>query len=156
MGIVVNVSSKEQAAGTFEPIPAGWYKMTISDGELVESKSKKNKGKPMYNLEFTVQEGKFEGRKTRTNACLWEGALYTIVNLLKALGYTVDEGALEVPEIDELLGKDVMAKVAIRPPQEIVQEDGSKKTYDEQNEVKGFKSAGDQAQNSQDALAGLI
>lgn len=156
MGIVVNVSAKEQAAGTFEPIPAGWYTCTISDGELVESKSTKNKGKPMYELQFTVNEGQHEGRKVRTFACLWSGALYTIVNLMKALGYEVEEGDLEVPEIDELLGRDVLVKVAKTPKRTVTAPDGSTKEYDEGNEVKGFKAIEDQEGVQQDALASLM
>jgi hypothetical protein len=149
MGIVVNVSKKESEAQSFDLMPAGKYHTIISDVEMKESNSAKNKGKPMYNIEFTVQEtgnenhDKYAGRKVFTNACLWEGALYTIINIMKALGYAVEEGALEIPEAEELLGKELITRVVVTPERTVVDENtGEKKTYEPRNEPKGFFAIG--------------
>jgi hypothetical protein len=136
MGIVVNMSSQEASATTLEPFPAGWYPMTITECELVESKSPKNNGKPMYKIELTVLEGDFEGRKVHTNACLWDGALYTISQILKALElYDGTPGQMEIPDPEELSGQDLLVKVKIQGKRVV---DG--KEYDARNEFAGAKS----------------
>jgi hypothetical protein len=145
MGIIVNMSDKEAKAAVQEPVPGGWYKVTISDGELKESTSEKNPGKPMYNLEFTINEpSEYEGRKFYTIACLWDGALYTISQLCKSLGYEVDKGQFEIPELDDLMGQEVMSLVKITA-ERTVEKGGEIKTYERRNEVKGFRKIGAQA-----------
>jgi len=140
MGIQVNVSKKESEAGNLVMLPRGWYKVTISDVALKESKSEKNNGKPMYAMEFTVNEpAEFEGRKVFTNACLWDGALYTIIAILKGLGYEVDEGELEIPEGDDLIGGELMARITITPPRKV-----GDKEYDERNDIKSFATLAEQ------------
>src|SRR5690349_5557268 len=111
MGIKVVVTEQESKSAVLEPIPSGVYKLTISDVEIRESKSAKNAGKPYYAIEHTVSEGDYEGRKVFSNVMLFEGALYSAVQLCKALGQNVDAGELEIPEPEELLGREVMAKV---------------------------------------------
>jgi len=145
MGITVNMSDKEAKAGVIEPVPAGWYKVVISDGELKESNSQKNYGKPYYSLEFTIAEPEaYEGRKIFTNAMLFDKALYTISGLMKALGYNVTAGELEVPDLDELMGREVMLKAKITPERTVTDAStGEKKTYEPRNDVSGFKALGE-------------
>jgi hypothetical protein len=148
MGIVVNVSTKEATAGPQEPFASGKYHLVISDVEMRESKSNKNKGKPMYGMEFTVQESELlktpaevVGRKVYTNACLWDGALYTIIGLMKALEMEVNEGQLEIPEPEDFLGLEVIAKIVITPKKTATDENtGEKKEYEPRNDIKGFFS----------------
>jgi|SRR5687768_1700281 len=141
MGIKVVVSQKESESKVLEPIPSGWYKVTISDVELRESKSAKNAGKPYYAIEHTVAEGDHEGRKVFSNVMLFEGALYSAVQLMAAItGKQPDEGEMEVPDADELVGKDLWAKVKITPERTVTDENGEKKTYEKRNEVAGYKS----------------
>jgi len=92
VGIKVNVSEQESQAGdrNFDPLPRGKFHGVITAVDLQESKSEANYGQPMLNFEFTVQDTpgpwqKHANRKDWVNACLWEGALYTIVGILKAL-----------------------------------------------------------------------
>jgi len=155
-GIKVNVSKKETAAGNQTMLPRGWYKVTVSDVELRESKSEKNNGKPMYAVECTVNEpAEYEGRKLYTNACLWEGALYTVIGLMKAvelIEQNIDEGDLVIPGPGAFLGKECMARVTITPPRK--GPDG--KEYDERNELKSFATLAQQQVKvgSQSAIAG--
>lgn len=46
---------------SFEPLPAGQYKVTVDSCELGESKS----GKPMYTVDFVVNEGDHASRQVR-------------------------------------------------------------------------------------------
>jgi uncharacterized protein DUF669 len=152
MGIKVVLSDKEASSKVLEPIPSGWYTVTITDVEMKESKSVKNAGKPYYSVEHTVAEGKYEGRKLFSNVMLFEGALYTAVQLVAALtGEQPEPGELEVPEADELIGEQVLAKVKIQP-ERTVKDDrtGESKTYERRNEVAGYKalSAGAETQAS--------
>lgn len=102
-GIRVNFSAKEASAENvdLEPLPTGKYLCAITDASLEEcGEGSKNAGKNYYKFEFTVQEGKYEGRKCWTNAMLFENSLYTIVKMLKALGVDVSAGEFEVPEAE--------------------------------------------------------
>jgi hypothetical protein len=147
MALSLNLTGKEASSKALEPIPSGWYKVTISDVEMKEVKNppkpgkKDNRGEPFYSIEHTVAEGPHEGRKVFTNVMLFEGALYTAVQLVYGItGVQPEEGKLEVPDADELLGVELYAKVKIAPKRVV---DGVE--YEPKNEVAGYKplSAGD-------------
>jgi len=142
MGIKVVLSAKEADSKVLEPIPSGFYLVTLTDVELRESKSEKNKGKPYYSIEHTVAEGTYEGRKVFSNVMLFEGALYSAVQLVAALsGEQPEEGELEIPSAEELLGAQVWAKVKIVGERTVVDPaTGEKKTYERKNEVGGYKA----------------
>jgi len=96
-----------------EPLPGGKYLCAISDVELRFSTSEKHNGDPYYGMQFTVIDdvaaGKYIDRKCWANVMLFEGALYSIVQILKALGYTIDgAGDLEVPEPEWFLGQELV------------------------------------------------
>jgi hypothetical protein len=110
MGIRINVSDK--AVPRKKPnLDLGWYTLRINDVELRASNSEKNPDKPMYNFEVEVTEdsepfdengaSKYAGYIDWVNACLWEGAEFTIVGILNALGKTVEPGELDVPDITD-------------------------------------------------------
>jgi hypothetical protein len=133
MGLRVNVSEKEAGseARSFSPVPRGEYHVKVTDGDLRESQSDKNRGKPYYALELTIQDGEYENRKVWTNVMLFEGALYSAVQICKALGQDVTGGEMEIPDLDELIGTDFLIKVTIKKETE---------EYDAKNEVRWFKS----------------
>jgi hypothetical protein len=92
MGIKVNVSEQEASSGerNFDAMPIGKYHVSIIGVELEESQSEAHPGEPMLTFEFMVQDSpgtwqKYANRHDWTRACLWDGALYTIVGILKAL-----------------------------------------------------------------------
>jgi hypothetical protein len=152
-GIRINLTSKEASAGPQDPVPNGQYLVAVTDCEQTEcGEESKNPGKPYYKVEFTVQEGPYEGRKIWTNAMLFSGALYTIVNMLKAVGIDVDKDSgffqvegfddCTVPDPDWWIARQMVVKTK-------VQKGGYKKgekapdgeRYDDKSEVKGFYPA---------------
>jgi hypothetical protein len=133
MGLKVNFSSEEASSEARKPIPRGYYHVKITDIDLRESQSEKNNGKPYWGIEFTVQDGEYADKKVWTNCMLFEGALYTFSQLMKALGYDVRSGEFEVPDPEDLISRDVVVRVTIRPERTV-----GDKNYDESNEVKSI------------------
>jgi hypothetical protein len=133
-GLRVNFSDKEATSAALDPIPRGEYHVKITDGEIRYSKSEKHNGEPYWALELTVQEGPHENRKVWSNVMLFDGALYSLSQLMKALGYNIEAGDFVVPPIDDLITKDLIVRVTIRPETD---------QYQAQNEVKAYKAWGD-------------
>jgi hypothetical protein len=137
-GFRINISDKEAASEgrSAELLPRGDYHLKCTDGSLEScGPESKNPGKPYYNLEFTVQSGPHTGRKLFTNAMLFEGALYTIVQVMKGMGLSVTEGEMEVPSIDEIVGTDFIGSVSKQPERTV-----GEKTFDARNEIKGLRA----------------
>jgi len=111
MSVKVNVSDREDSAGSYQPLPSGNFRCVITDVDPRESQSEANPGKPMLYFTMTVQDGPYAEREMGVNACLWEGALYTIINLLKAIGeYENCKSAdgLDIPDAPEFyLGREL-------------------------------------------------
>lgn len=138
MGLKVNFSSEEAASEgrSFDPIPAGEYHVKITDVELKEcGENSKNPGKPYWGLEFTVQEGEYEDRKVWTNCMLFSPALYTLSQLMKSLGHNITEGSFELPDGEDLIGRDVVIIVKIQGKRVV---NGTE--YEPRNDVKGIKA----------------
>jgi len=142
-GIKVVLSNEEASSKPFELLPKGNYKVTVSDVALKESKSAKNPGKPFYSMELTITEGKYEGRKLFANVMLWQGAGFTLGQLLQAAGISEGQGGeVVVPGPEWWISKcpDMIAVVRIQRERTVSDPaTGEKKTYDERNEVSGFK-----------------
>jgi len=135
MDLKVNFSSEEASSEARKPIPRGEYHVKITDIDLRESQSEKNNGKPYWAIEFTVQDGEYSDKRVWTNCMLFEGALYTFAQLMKALGYDIRSGEFTVPDAEDLISRDVIVRVSIRPERTV-----GDKTYDESNEIKGIKA----------------
>src|SRR5690348_7869755 len=114
-GFTVDVSDKEASseARSFELLPKGMYKVRVDDVDLEEVQSGANVGKHMYNFHLLVTEGQYEGRKIYNRAMLWSGALYTIVQMMKAVGQEVKEGSLKIPPAKWWLGKEMVAVLTV-------------------------------------------
>jgi hypothetical protein len=114
MAIKVNTVSEQEASsgdGTGY-LPSGSYHCVITEVESAESQSENNPGKPLLKFVATVQDGPFADRDLKWTACCWPGALYTIINLLKALDMYEDfDKTKEIPDEAEMyLGKHVMVR----------------------------------------------
>src|SRR3954469_6360100 len=133
--LYIDLSDNEAASAPLVPVPTNIYHLVCTDGELKESKSANNPGKPMYNLEFTIQDGEHAGRKLWTIACLWAGAAFTIVQIGKAMGRNVEPGQFKGPPVSEIIGTHFEARVIKKGPSK--GKDGQE--YDEKNEIKWFK-----------------
>lgn len=154
-GIRVNMTAKEGASKTLEPLPSGKYLVTVTDCDLVEcGPTSKNPGKPMFQLELTVQEGTYENRKVWTNVMLFEKALYSIAQMLTSIGVDVkeigDQAEFQVPGFEPniipgpefWMGKQFVVRVKLVGPRKITnKQTGETKEYDERAEVKGFMPA---------------
>jgi hypothetical protein len=129
MSIKVAMSDQEQKSGDREPLPGGNYHCAITQVELSSPAQGENMGRPMLVFSFTVQESnltkvanakpnQFAGRVMMTNACVWEGAMYTIVGIYKAIGeyanFVDDAGNLDVQTEEEFyLGRQLMVRRAL-------------------------------------------
>jgi hypothetical protein len=137
----VNFSKDEAEAETFDELPVGKYPTIITGCKVVRSTSAKNPGKPYYKLEFTVQPpNRYARAKAWGNVMLWEGALYSLSQLMKALGYDV-EGNMRVPQPDDLIGQQVIIKMGMGKENK-VEKNGETVTYPARVEVKGYLSYG--------------
>lgn len=158
-GIRVNMSSKEGKSRTLDPLPSGKYLVAITDCDLEEIKpggsgKPENVGKPMFALEVTVQEGEYAERKAWSRVMLFEGALYTISQMLVAVGVDVrevgDRAEFQVegyepnviPGPEWWLGKQMVARIKRVPARKVKNKNtGEIREYDEGNEIKGFMPA---------------
>jgi hypothetical protein len=118
-GIRVNMTEQEAKSEDREPLPIGKYHLKITDMDIMFVKDQdangntnKNAGKPYINFEFTVQDGPLATRRDWTNAMCFEGALYTISQILKALGHDVPEkGGFAIPtDRETYIGKDLWGR----------------------------------------------
>jgi hypothetical protein len=140
--IRVNFSEKEATSESREvtPVPRGKYQATVTDCEMREcGPTSKNPGKPYLNFEFTITEGPYANRKVWTNAMLFTGALYTITQMLKALGEEVNAGEMVIEPPEWWIDKEFVIVVTIKKA--VVDELGNEK-YSEGNEVRGFFPSG--------------
>jgi hypothetical protein len=127
----VNFTDEEAASKALEALPTGKYKVTITKCELKKSQSAKNNGKPMYAMTFKVFDGPYAKRQIWSYIMLWDGALYSLNQLMNATGFSTRSGQIRVPRPSELIGKQLTVRGIKVPPK-----DG----YDEKFEVKGYKA----------------
>jgi hypothetical protein len=108
----------------------------------------------MLYFTFTVQEGPYADRNTWANACLWSGALYTIINLLKAIGEydnLIDGKELTIPELPEFyIGKELIVRRGVNQKSKEKNPDDDPENW---IEVRGFASAKNAAVGSSSSAA---
>ena len=115
----VDFSSEELSseARTFDPLPTGKYPVTITEWfPRVCGPESKNPGKPFWNIRFRVNEGPHEGRVLFANVMLFAGAMYSYVQLAKAIGTpeflsSIDSDSDKrepIPHGDKLVGQDLV------------------------------------------------
>lgn len=145
--IIIDESVAEGTT-TFKPLPADWYHVEVEDVEERESKSAKNAGKPMYNYKLKVVGGDYDGRKLFLTACLWKEAIFTQVDIQKAIGIAqppAENGKVPfvIADEDELIGKEFKVRVVVKdkyvkPGEEPELDEEGKPVKD--NEIKNIKS----------------
>lgn len=136
----VNFSDEEAASEgrSFEPIPGGSYFARCTDWEMKEcGPESKNPGKPYWHLEFVIQDGPFEDRKLWGNVMLFEGALYSLAQLMKAVGNWPLKGGV-VPDGSTLIGEPMILVVKKMRDKYKEEKDGDGETYFK-NEIGGYK-----------------
>ena len=116
--------------GTFEPLPADWYRCVIADTE--ERETKKQDGSYLM-LTIEVIDGKYQGRKIfdrlnlqNKNPVAVDIARRSLASIAKAIN-------VDPKNSSDLIDIPLMVKVAVRPA-----ENG----YDASNDVKGYDADG--------------
>ena len=112
----LNLNFSDQEASSevreFSTLPSGAYLVAITDIEMKESTNPKTLAKhngvaPYAAVELTVQEdgldGKYIGQKAWWNVMLFEGALYSLAQLMKAWDLVPGQDA--IPDPEEWVGK---------------------------------------------------
>jgi hypothetical protein len=146
----VNFSDEEAASEgrTFEPVPSGSYACQVVKVEVRKSKSSKNFGKPYYSLSLQVikdadrfpKQFQYGGKYFFGSVMLFEGALYSLAQLHKALGWPMN-GSVIPPE--ELIDKELLVIVSRQKDDYTIKK--AKEAGEElidtpyKNEVKGYK-----------------
>ena len=142
MAIKVNFSQEEASseARSFDPVPTGAYYCRITDITEKEcGPESKNPGKPYWAVEFTVQDGPHADRKLWTNAMLFEGALYTIAQMMKACGFEDNLKKGTINDAEDFISKEVIVNVKKQLDTYAMDRDGDgEKRW--KNEVKGIKA----------------
>lgn len=110
MGLKINFTQSEAESTAREVVPSGAYLCHVADVKTAEVKpGSANSGKPYWNIRFAIAEGKYEGQSIFGNIMLFstdkEGTLSSLAQLLKALGYNIEQGEFELPEDDDIQGK---------------------------------------------------
>ena len=116
----------------YSPIPAGKYQANVFNVKLEEVKSGENAGKPRFNIQFKITGPQHENRRVFSLVPLYVAKdFFKAQTFFKALGYDINAGDFAVPEINELLGKDLTVTVKI----------GADQNGEPRNEVSGFAKA---------------
>ncbi len=123
-----NVNELPQGTGNFEPLPAGWYTVTISQAELKPTKA----GNGQYiKLRYDVTGPSHQGRVVfgnlnikNANPKAEEIGRQQLGDIMRAIGLA------KVTDTDQLIGGQIAIKLEVK-------EDAQ---YGASNEVKAFKS----------------
>lgn len=136
--------SQNNNSDNFEPVPAGKYETTIFDIQAETVKSGQNEGKPRWKVQLKIAEGQFENRRLFVLIPLYiAGDFWKTQIFFESLGFKV-KGNFDVPEINALLGKAIIARVVIREAQG---------DFPADNNVSGFEKAS--AKSGADLLASM-
>jgi len=118
---------------TPDPLPPGWYAMTITRAEITPSKSAD--AGDMLRLEMEIDERRcpeHKGRKVFPTLCINHEKQQTrdiARGQLSAIAHAV--GKMRLTDTDDLLGLTLMVKLTAVP---------AKDGYDAKNEAKGYKA----------------
>lgn len=131
----INIEDLPESSGDYELLPAGWYHCFISGAEL---KNTKNGTGQFIAIKYSVTGPTHQGRVVFGNINIRNQSTKAeeigraqLGEIMRAIGIN------SLANTDELIGANLSVKVAIR---EARTDDATGKTYEAQNEVKGFKS----------------
>jgi hypothetical protein len=143
--IRVNFSDEEAGseARSFDALPSGSYDVYITEIETREcGPQSKNPGKHYWNVMFTVDGGPHDGRVLFTNVMLFDGALYSLAQLLKATGHADALETGNVPGPDAFIGERVTVNIRKQKDTYKMEKEGTDEVL-WKNEVKGIKAVKD-------------
>lgn len=127
-------AAEVEPQNSFDPLPAGWYPVAITDSEF--KPTKKNDGQYLQ-LEYTVLEGEYEGRRVwdrlnldNPNQTAVEIAQRSLSAICRAVG------VMTPTDSTELHDRPFEVKLSVKP---------AKGEYEPSNEVKGYRAMGEAA-----------
>ena len=124
----INVNELPESNNSFDPLPAGWYQANIKGSELKDTKS----GTGQYiAVQYDILGPTHQGRVVfgnlnirNPNPKAEEIGRQQLGELMRAIGLNT------VQDTDELIGGQLMIKLAIKKSEE----------YGDSNEIKGYKA----------------
>jgi hypothetical protein len=129
-------ASEVEPQKPFDPVPPGWYAVTIVGAEEIESE----KAGAMLKLTYEIdgqQHIEFAGRNLFSNLCLNHPTSQQAAEIarrsLSSICHAI--GKMQLMQVEDLLGGSLRVKVKVTPPRE--GKDG--KQYDASNEISGYK-----------------
>lgn len=139
--------SLESKSGSMEPLPAGSYNATVFNIVEEEVRSGANEGKPRFNVQFRISEGKYENRRVFSYVPLYVAKdAWKAATFFRAIGFDVKADTFKVPETADILGRAIGVRVKI----------GTDMNDQPRNEVGGFDKPTDEAlDRASDAASGL-
>lgn len=145
MALKLNLSDQEAESKvrSFTPLPSGEYLCNIVEiSEKSVKETAKNAGKPYWNIRFVVDQGdQYDGRNIFSNVMLFEGALYSIKQLVEAVFPEMVSGnELNVPDAEAFEGKQVVV-VGLRYPAGSKEKKTGRIREQDEFDVRGYKPA---------------
>jgi hypothetical protein len=127
---VLNLPTKDDMGGEFEPVPAGWYAVQVTDCTLQPTKD----GTGEYiKMRLDILGPTHQGRVIFSNLNIRNASAKAEQIGRYQLGQVMAAGGLaKVRDTDQLIGITMMVKLSIRPAQG---------DYKASNEVKEYKAA---------------
>lgn len=133
----IDLSSLPQSEQSYELLPPGWYSASITKAELKATKD----GSGQYiALRYDITGPSHQGRVVFGNLNIKNRSVKAeeigrqqLGELMRAIGLA------RVQDTDQLIGGNLSIKLDIRPART---DAATGKTYDAQNEVKGYKVVG--------------
>lgn len=126
LGTTYNVNDLPQG-NSYDPLPAGWYDVTITNAELATTKS----GGTMIKVRFDVTGPNYQGRVVfgninirNANPKAEEIGMQQLGDIARAIGLS------QVSDTDQLIGGHLAIKLTIKQDDQ----------YGPQNEIKGYKA----------------
>lgn len=115
--------------GDFDPMPAGWRRMTVT---AAQRKSTKAGDGEYLQIEFTIPENdEFHGRKAWERCNLWNPSAEAVSIARRTFADLVTAcGLVQVQHPDELIGRTVEVKLTVKP---------ASGDFDARNEIKGYR-----------------
>jgi hypothetical protein len=121
----------------FTPVPPSKQNVIVSDFQTgTVSEASKNAGAPKLSVEFTVQDGDYDGRRIWDTFTIVDASMWKLKAFLTAIGEDT-EGELDVTP-DEYVGRELVVRLAIQPARK------NERTGDEypaRNNVKAYYPA---------------
>lgn len=152
----VNFSKEEATSKPRDLPPTGEYVVNIVDGSLetvkhnADGTPKANTGKNFWKLRFVIQEGPYSGSTLIGTVMLFDGALYSLAQLLTALSIEVPVGGFQISPtlLQSIMGKTIKIKGYLRP----AKTDEHGKDVPERFEIKSYKPYAGNAKSGDSAL----